>query len=257
MALTLYAVVYLDSATDPANDATGKNQIKDGEDGDGNPAVWDGSATWTGSGQQLTASGLTDTTDYAAAAVVYDDVALTFSNRVLATFSTLAVFTFSPSGSVAFSGTVGLLRERLQPVSGAVAFSGAAALLRLRELVPAGEVVFSGTAPFATTAEFVITPTGTVDFSGSEDFVRLHAQIPAGSVAFSGSNDIERERSLVPTGSIVFSGSEDFNRVRVEAPVGQVVFAGHAAMIFIPEGTEVTSYINRLTVGVNRANRVS
>lgn len=85
MAQTLYAVVYLASATDPADDATGHGQIKDGKDGSGATAVWSGNATWTGSGQQLTATGLSAGTLYATAAVVYDDVALTYSNRVLGT----------------------------------------------------------------------------------------------------------------------------------------------------------------------------
>lgn len=94
MAQTLYAVVYLASATDPADDATGHGQIKDGKDGSGATAVWSGNATWTGSGQQLTATGLSAGTLYALAAVVYDDVALTYSNRVLGTeFTTLSTVT--------------------------------------------------------------------------------------------------------------------------------------------------------------------
>lgn len=85
MAQTYYLVVYLASATDPADDATGHGQIKDGKDGDGATAAFAGSTSWTGSPGQIDITGLSAGTLYGWAAVVYDDVALTYSNRVLGT----------------------------------------------------------------------------------------------------------------------------------------------------------------------------
>lgn len=85
MAQTYYLVVYLASATDPADDATGHGQIKNGQDGSGASAAFAGSTTWTGSPGQIDITGLSAGTLYGWAAVVYDDVALTYSNRVLGT----------------------------------------------------------------------------------------------------------------------------------------------------------------------------
>ena len=82
-----YWVVYEDSATDPADDATGWQQIVDGTDGDDNPAVASGYITapdedatdeWL-----ATITGLSASTDYRAAAVWTDGAADWGGGRVL------------------------------------------------------------------------------------------------------------------------------------------------------------------------------
>ena len=83
MANNLYVVVYPDSATDPADDAGGRAQIVAGQNGDGGAATYaSGAVAWTGSGQQISASGLSANIWYRSAAVVYDG-ASAYSNSVL------------------------------------------------------------------------------------------------------------------------------------------------------------------------------
>ena len=79
----LYAVVYLIGHR-PGRRCDGSRPDQDGKDGSGATAVWSGNATWTGVGNS-SPLGLSAGTLYATAAVVYDDVALTYSNRVLGT----------------------------------------------------------------------------------------------------------------------------------------------------------------------------
>ena len=55
------------------------------KDGSGATAVFAGSTARAGSGTYIDITGLSAGTLYATAAVVYDDVALTYSNRVLGT----------------------------------------------------------------------------------------------------------------------------------------------------------------------------
>lgn len=258
MAQTLYLVSYLGSATDPADDATGHAQIKNGQDGSGASAAFAGSTAWAGPSTYIDPTGLSQATTYATAAVVYDDVLLQYSNRVLATETrTLLDVTFTVSGGITFAGTVALLRNRTQIPSGSFNLSGSVTPIKERSFVPAGEVVFSGTAPFQTSAEFVISPSGTVEFAGTVEANRVRALVPAGNIVFSGSNVILREKNLSPAGSIDFSGTNTLLRTKVLAPTGQVTFQGHAAIIFRPFDAIDGQYINRLTIGVSRANRLS
>lgn len=258
MAQTYYFVAYLASATDPADDATGRAQIKNGQDGSGATAAFAGNTAWTGSGTFIDTSSLAQATTYASAAVVYDDVLDQYSNRVLsADVRTLLDVTFSVSGSVAFSGTVALLRTRAQIPTGSFNLAGAVTFVKNRSFVPAGEVTFYGTAPFQTSAEFVISPSGSVAFSGSVDLTRLRAIVPAGGITFSGTQTLLRTRALIPAGSVDFSGTNALARTKILAPTGQVTFQGHAAIIFRPFDAVDGQYINRLTIGVSRANRLS
>lgn len=107
MAQTYYLVVYLASATDPADDATGHGQIKNGQDGSGATAAFAGSTSWTGSPGQIDITGLSDGTLYGWAAVVYDDVLDEYSNRVLGTETLTSIAV--PAASIqrqAFAPTV-------------------------------------------------------------------------------------------------------------------------------------------------------
>lgn len=83
---TLYVVVYAAALGAPST-----TQIAAGNDVNGAPADWDNNGTaWTGSGQQVDASGLTSSTSYKSSAVVYDSGSATYSNVVTsAAFDTL------------------------------------------------------------------------------------------------------------------------------------------------------------------------
>ncbi len=75
MPQTLYIVTY------PAGTGTPSNvQIVAGQQFSGAAASWAGNAAWTGSGQYLEATGLSASTEYDSAAVIYDGT--TYSNVV-------------------------------------------------------------------------------------------------------------------------------------------------------------------------------
>jgi len=85
MPQTLYIVTY------PAGTGTPSDiQIVAGQQFSGAAASWSGNATWTGSGQYLEATGLSASTEYDSAAVIYDGT--TYSNvvQVVGTWTTLS-----------------------------------------------------------------------------------------------------------------------------------------------------------------------
>jgi hypothetical protein len=85
MPQTLYIVTY------PAGTGTPSNvQIVAGQQFSGAAASWAGNAAWTGSGQYLEATGLSASTEYDSAAVIYDGT--TYSNvvQVSGTWTTLS-----------------------------------------------------------------------------------------------------------------------------------------------------------------------
>jgi hypothetical protein len=151
-------------------------------------------------------------------------------------------YTISPSGSVAFSGAVPLLRTRVQSASGTVTFSGASSLLRTRTQVPSGTVTFSGAAPIT----FVPAAGGTT-----------YTITPSGGFVFSGTATQLRTRVQVPSGNVAFSGAVPLIRTRVQTPTSGVTFSGTSGMIFIPAGGVPSSDYSRLTVGMGRSTRIS
>lgn len=152
------------------------------------------------------------------------------------------IYTLSPSGGIAFSGTATAIRTRAQ--------------------VPTGGPVFAGTAPITFTpaagsTTYTITPSGGVVFSGTAVARRTRALAPTGGVVLGGTAAQIRTRALVPDGGIDFGGTAPQIRTRISLPVGGVTFSGTAGIIFIPAGGLPASNENRISVGVSRAIRLS
>lgn len=120
-------------------------------------------------------------------------------------------------GSFTLTGTENLIRARVQQAAGGFVLSGDNTLLHTRLFSATGSVVFSGAAPLSTTAVYVFSAGGTVEFAGTVNAV--HTKV------------------LVAT--------------------GEVLFTGNAGMIFIPAGGVAAEYLSRITVGMNRAGRLS
>jgi hypothetical protein len=192
------------------------------------------------------------------------------------------IYTITPSGGIAFSGAASLLRTHVQPVSGSIAFSGSASLrrthvqvpsggivfsggvslLRTRAQVPSGQITFSGTAPITFVPAtggtiYTITPSGGFTLSGAVPLLRTRVQIPSGGLSFSGTVPLFRTRVMVPAGNITFTGTVPLVRTRVTVPSGQIVFSGSASIIFIPAGSVTAVTLNRISIGLDRATRVS
>lgn len=142
--------------------------------------------------------------------------------------------------------------------SGSVAFSGAAPLTRGRVFLPSGVVVFSGTSPFTATgvANYTFTVSGGVTLSGASPTSRGRVFLPSGVVTFSGSAPFSsgasasytfsisgrfalsgaslmaRGRVLSPSGSVNFSGAALWQKSRIFATSGQVTFSGTGGQYF-------------------------
>lgn len=262
MAWTLYWIAHLTTGWpgNVSNDSAGGAKIVAGNLSDDSAADLSGSegSVTSGSGTITEATAQTGSygTSYSYAMVLHDG-ASGYSNVINGSLTTNINVTLAVSGSVVFSGTETVKRVRAQIPSGSVVFSGAVDVLHERSITPAGDITFSGTAPFQTSAEFVISPSGSVVFSGSIELTRLRALVPAGDITFSGTQTLLRTRAAIPAGSVDFSGTNIFARTRVSAPAGQVTFQGHAALIFRPFDAIDGQYVNRLTIGVSRANRLS
>ena len=83
MATNLYIVDYAAGLAAPSG-----AQIVAGQDVNGNAAAWAGNAAWTGTGQYLDASGLTPSTGYDSAAVLFDGASYSNVVEVAGTWST-------------------------------------------------------------------------------------------------------------------------------------------------------------------------
>lgn len=205
MAQTYYLVVYLASATDPADDATGHGQIKDGKDGDGATAAFAGSTTWAGSPGQIDITGLSAGTLYGWAAVVYDDVALTYSNRVLGTETYTAV---DITGTVALSGTVtptGDLEIGTNPDL------AASALSLTGTLTPTGDLEIGTSFDLAASTlslSGTLTPTGDIQSSVDPVLdVEASALAVTGTLTPTGDFQIGTSFDLAASGALTLSGS--------------------------------------------------
>ncbi len=177
-------------------------------------------------------------------------------NLLLTTLGTSGVeYTFNPSGTITFSGSVIPLRERIVLPSGTIEFSGSAVpFLRGRAFLPSGSITFSGSAPFTTTVEYQFNPSGSIAFSGTNGFLRERSFLPSGGIEFSGSAGFIRERLIVPSGGIELSGGTGgFVKEKVIAPTRNITFGGTAALIFIPDGAVIGSTINRISLKISRA----
>lgn len=118
--------------------------------------------------------------------------------------------------------------------SGSVAFSGASPLTRGRFFLPSGVVSFAGTSPFTFTGptSYTFGASGSVAFSGAAALTRGYFFLPSGVVAFSGTSPFSSGSSasytFTASGSVAFSGTSPLSRGRVFDISGGVTFSGAA-----------------------------
>lgn len=150
-------------------------------------------------------------------------------------------FYFASTGSVTYT---------IIP-TGSVTFSGSLALIKERVVSPTGNIVFSGTAPitfvpFAPTT-YTITPTGSITFSGSLVVRWVRAFSSGGTLSFSGTAEQLKTRVQVPTGTVNFSGAVVNIKTKVLAPTGSLLFSGTAPITFNGGVVPTTSTWRTLT----------
>ena len=157
---------------------------------------------------------------------------------------------FQVGGTVALSGTVALLKAKTQVPSGTVTFSGGASLSLQKNitLVPSGSIVFAGTAPITFSngsTTFIINPSGSVTFSGT--VLQNHNKVftASGAISFAGTVQGLLSRVMTPSGQIVFSGTIPFVHTKLLVPSGTIVFSGTAPISF-NGGTPSTTITTRL-----------
>jgi hypothetical protein len=145
-------------------------------------------------------------------------------------------YTINPSGSIVFSGSNILAREK--------AFS------------PGGLVLFTGTASLSTGGgnTFTLNPSGLIVYSGNNKFSLEHVQIPSGQFTFSGTSTEIKNRSFTPSGLITYTGIVSLGRTHINAPIGGTVqFSSTAPINFTAGGAGVsTNYISRLNNNISK-----
>lgn len=163
-----------------------------------------------------------------------------------------------PGGTLALSGSASLIRGRVFLPSGGIVFSGAPTIAHGKVFQPSGQITFSGTAPFSTLNQYTFVPSGSVVFSGTNLFVRGKAFAPGGSIAFQGTNTFVRGKVLQTSGQITFSGGvTNLTRGKVWEPSGSIQFGGTASLIFTPAGGSPVSALNKISMYVSRTMRLS
>lgn len=164
------------------------------------------------------------------------------------------------SGSIVFSGAVTINHERTQVPIGSIAFTGAVPLIRTRLAAPTGTIVFSGSSGITfigSNASYTFAVSGSIAFTGFAAQLRSRQFTPSGSINFSGAVTALKVRAFSVSGNLLFSGAAALRRTRVTSPSGQVTFSGNSGMTFIPFGTPTTATISKISIGVNRTNRLS
>lgn len=148
--------------------------------------------------------------------------------------------------------------------SGGVAFSGSVTLLRGKVFTSSGGVTFGGTATYEThSAQRIITPSGGVVFSGTADVIfdgnGNFVINPSGGIVFGGTAGLIKGRVLPVSGGISFAGTAPYithNSENIITPSGGIVFSGHANVIYTAFGTEVARAKGMLMMqGYLRNNR--
>lgn len=85
---------------------------------------------------------------------------------------------------------------------------------------------------FLTSAfnSYVITPTGGIVFSGTQNLVKGRVFVPSGGVVLSGTASLAGMNSylITPTGGVTLSGTSAFIKTRIQIPTGTIVFSGSA-----------------------------
>jgi hypothetical protein len=109
-------------------------------------------------------------------------------------------------------------------------------------ITPTGSIVFTGTNTFIRSRQFAVS--GSIVFSGTVTVIHQKFYLPTGTVTFSGTAPMTFGTSgsyvINPTGSITFSGTALEIRSRVITPTGLLTFSGSSALIknkiYLPTG---------------------
>jgi hypothetical protein len=107
---------------------------------------------------------------------------------------------------------------------------------------------------------YTITPSGGVSFGGAPAFIKTRLYVPAGTVTFGGTAPFSTSNTYTinPLGGVVLSGNPNQIHIKILVPSGGVIMGGTAPILFIPAGGGGGSnYLNRISIGVSRANRIS
>jgi hypothetical protein len=206
MAQVLYIVTY------PAGTGTPDGpQIVAGHDATDSAASWAGNATWTGSGQYLEATGLSASTEYDSAAVIYDGT--TYSNvvQVVDTWTTLSgtAYTLTANnGTLTLTGqSAGITRSKvLTAQAGTLSITGqSATITRSKRIVASnGTLTLTGQSAIIKRGKVLTANNGTLTLTGQSatitrttvgayDLIAQH-----GTLSLTGQNaTITRSRSIV------------------------------------------------------------
>jgi hypothetical protein len=205
MAQVLYIVTY------PAGTGTPSNaQIVAGQDSTGAAASWAGNATWTGSGQYLDATGLSASTEYDSAAVIFDGT--TYSNVVhvdgWTTLSGTAYTLTANNGTLTLTGQIATLTKSkvLTAQAGTLTLTGqSATITRSKRIVASnGTLTLTGQSAIIKRSKVITANNGTLTLTGQSatitrttvgayDLIAQH-----GTLSLTGQNaTITRSRSIV------------------------------------------------------------
>lgn len=136
--------------------------------------------------------------------------------------------------------------------TGTVSFSGTAAIARDRSCAGSGPVALSGSA--ATALERAAIGGGSLSFSGAAATSRTRAASGAGTVTLSGTATVARARSFAGSGSVALSGAVSTARTRAWVGGGAVTISGTATASFTPAGGGTTyTYSGAGTVALSGA----
>lgn len=125
-----------------------------------------------------------------------------------------STYSYSGSGSLAFSGVATSAKTKSYPGNGSFTFSGAASVDKIKSFLAGGNIVFSGAA---TTS---YTPSGAV----------IYGYVGGGEIVLSGSASITKSKNYSGTGSYSFSGAATTSYTSGVAPTLTLTNADLAAI---------------------------
>lgn len=110
-------------------------------------------------------------------------------------------------------------------------------------ITPSGSINFSGSIP--TYRQKILEPSGGLKMLGSGILNKQKIFLPSGNISFNGSTNVVKQKVIVPSGGTVFSGTSNVIKTKVITPSGEITFNGTASL------SGATSYIITPTGGIN------
>lgn len=110
-------------------------------------------------------------------------------------------------------------------------------------ITPSGSINFSGSIP--TYRQKILEPSGGLKMLGSGILNKQKIFLPSGNISFNGSNNVVKQKVIVPSGGTAFSGTSNVIKTKVITPSGEITFNGTASL------SGATSYIITPTGGIN------